>query len=153
MLITTAGKPGAGRKTHQKRRLSLDPATIKILRAHRKRQQEDCSKMGVPYPADGYVFTRDGLGEQPWLPDSVTQRFDRMRDKLGLSCRLHDLRHYTATQLLSGGIDLRTVAGRLGHGGGGSTTLKVYAHWSRPSDQRAAELLSRGLPRKRGRGA
>ena len=25
------------------------------------------------------------------------------------------------------GVDLRTVAGRLGHGGGGATTLKVYA--------------------------
>jgi hypothetical protein len=24
-------------------------------------------------------------------------------------------------------VDLRTVAGRLGHGGGGTTTLKVYA--------------------------
>lgn len=83
------------------------------------------------------------------LPDSVTRRFDRMRDQLGLSCRLHDLRHYTATQLLSGGIDLCTVARRLGHSGGGPTALKVYAHWSRASDQRAAEMLARGLPKQK----
>ncbi len=28
--------------------------------------------------------------------------------------------HYSATELLTAGVDLRTVAGRLGHGGGGA---------------------------------
>ena len=37
------------------------------------------------------------------------------------------LRHYTASQLLAGGIDLRNTAARLGHGGGGATTLRHYA--------------------------
>ena len=60
---------------------------------------------------------------------------------------IHDLRHYTATQMIAAGVDLRTVAGRLGHSGGGSTTLKVYAHWTRPADQHAAELLARQLRR------
>src|SRR4051794_13467251 len=41
----------------------------------------------------------------------------------------HALRHYSATELLAAGVDLRTVAGRLGHGGGGATTLRVYAAW------------------------
>ncbi len=47
-----------------------------------------------------------------------------MTTKLGLRTHLHALRHYSATELLAGGVDLRTVSGRLGHGGGGSTTLK-----------------------------
>ena len=56
------------------------------------------------------------------------------------------MRHYNATQqMLTGGIDLRTAAARLGHGGGGHMTLRVYAHRTRPSDQRAAEILARGL--------
>ncbi len=42
---------------------------------------------------------------------------------------------------LSAGVDLRTVAGRLGHGGGGATTLRVYAAWVSESDRRAAEIL------------
>ena len=36
---------------------------------------------------------------------------------------IHDLRHYSATELIASGVDVLTVAGRLGHGGGGSTTL------------------------------
>lgn len=44
-------------------------------------------------------------------------------------------------------VDLRTVAGRLGHGGGGSTTLKVYAAWVAGADKKAAHLISSRLPR------
>jgi len=51
-----------------------------------------------------------------------------MATKLKLrSTRLHSLRHYSATELVAAGVDLRTVAGRLGHGSSGATTLKVYA--------------------------
>ena len=37
-------------------------------------------------------------------------------------------RHYTASQLLAGGFDLRNTAARLGHSGGGATTLRHYAN-------------------------
>ncbi|MGH3888192.1 MAG: hypothetical protein ACRDSZ_16780 [Pseudonocardiaceae bacterium] len=52
-----------------------------------------------------------------------------------------------ATELLSGGVDLRTVAGRLGHAGGGATTLKVYAAWVAGADTKAADLIASRLPR------
>ena len=38
--------------------------------------------------------------------------------RLGIKSSLHKLRHYNATELLAARVDLRTVAGRLGHGGG-----------------------------------
>src|SRR6185312_4161298 len=44
------------------------------------------------------------------------------------------------------GVDVRTVAGRLGHSGGGVTTLRVYAAWLAEADQRAAEGLARRAP-------
>jgi len=50
---------------------------------------------------------------------------------LGINTHLHALRHYAATELVTSGVDVRTVAGRLGHGGGGTTTLRVYAAWER----------------------
>lgn len=38
---------------------------------------------------DGYIITIN--------PNSVTKAFERLRAKLGLSCRFHDLRHYAAS--------------------------------------------------------
>jgi integrase len=58
--------------------------------------------------------------------------------------RLHDLRHYVATRLLAAGVDVRTVAGRLGHRNA-STTLNVYAHFVHDADEEAAAVLARLL--------
>jgi len=46
-----------------------------------------------------------------------------------------------AKRRLSAGVDLWTVAGRLEHGGGGATTLRVYASFVAAADRRAAEVL------------
>jgi integrase len=72
----------------------------------------------------------------------VTAAFVRLRDNVGLnSVRLHDLRHFAATQLLAAGVPVRTVSGRLGHANP-ATTLNVYAAWLQESDQVAATVLS-----------
>ena len=53
---------------------------------------------------------------------------------------MHDLRHFAATTMLVGGVDIRTAAGRLGHAQS-STTLDIYAHFVRAADERAASGL------------
>jgi hypothetical protein len=63
-----------------------------------------------------------------------------MAHSLGIETMLKSLRHYIATELISAGIDVRTVAGRLGHGGGGATILRVCTAWTSEADQRAAKL-------------
>ena len=77
----------------------------------------------------------------------MTHRYGRMCAELGIDSHLHALRHYSATELLTAGVDLRTVAGRLGHGGGGATTLRVYAAWVGEADRRAAEILGSRMKR------
>ena len=54
--------------------------------------------------------------------------------------RLHDLRHYVATRLLTAGIEVRMVAGRLGQRNP-ATTLNVYAHFVPETDSEAAAAL------------
>jgi integrase len=98
---------------------------------------------------DAYVFSFDPAGRQPMHPDSVTHRFSRLARRLGLRTRLHDLRHYAATQLIAGGVDLRTVSGRIGHAGGGATTLRVCTHFLAAADRQAAEVLEKSLRRPR----
>ena len=65
--------------------------------------------------------------------------------KLDIATVLKELRHYSATELLTAGVDLRTVAGRLGHGDG-TTTLRHYAAWVASADQAAAATAGARMP-------
>jgi DNA-binding transcriptional regulator YhcF (GntR family) len=69
-----------------------------------------------------------------------------MTRAMGLDTQLKCLRHFNATELIAAGVDIRTVAGRLGHSGGGSTTLRFYAAWASEAHQRAAGDLASRLP-------
>jgi integrase len=72
----------------------------------------------------------------------VTQTFIRARKSAGLDhFRLHDLRHFMATQMLSAGVAIRVVSARLAHARA-STTLNVYAHAIPGADVEAAEFIS-----------
>lgn len=133
-------------KTHQHRRIALDDETIEVLRSLLDRRRQHADELGVEWSQDAYVFSPDPDGVLPLVPDTATQRFSRMANRLGIQCSLHGLRHYSATELIAAGVDVRTVAGRLGHGGGGATTLRVYAAWVAEADQRAAVTLSARMP-------
>ena len=132
-------------KTHQQRRIALDGESIAVLRAYRKRRQERALELGIKLPKNAFVFSLAPDSSAHLKPDSVTQRYDRMAKRLSIDTTIHKLRHYSATELIRAGVDIRTVAGRLGHGGGGATTLRVYTAWVAESDQRAAATLAARL--------
>jgi integrase len=136
-------------KTHRKRRLALDPGTLELLVNYKEHCRKAAAAAGVEFDEDGFVFSADGAGRQPWNPDTISRWFAKIAKAAGVGTTLHGLRHYNATQMLSSGIDIRTAAGRLGHAGGRTMTLSVYAHRTRPTDQRAAVLLA-GQLRDRG---
>lgn len=128
-------------KTHASRRVALDATTLSLLLEHHERAAELASACGVELRSDGFVFTRSPDGTVPWRPDAATASFARLRHRAGLDhVRLHDLRHYVATTMLSAGVDIRTVAGRLGHRNA-ATTLNVYSHFLESSDRAAADVL------------
>jgi len=78
-----------------------------------------------------YVFTNSVLA--PWDPDGITRfwREDATRavteGLVSRYMRLHDARHWYATQLVAAGTDLNTVADQLGHSSP-AFTLAVYGH-------------------------
>ena len=91
--------------------------------------------------ANAFVFSNNADGSVPWYPDSVSGSFKRLCQQEGLTnVRLHDLRHFVATQLLGAGVDVRTVAGRLGHRNA-ATTLNAYANFLEQSDRVAADVM------------
>jgi integrase len=143
-------KKGQGRHNRKgkARPVALDGGTIAVLRAHRARCAARVEMAGAQLPADGYLFAADGVGGQPWHPDSVSRRFRNLRTAAGLpETRLHDLRHFVVTTLLGAGFAAPTVAGRVGHSRRATTTLAVYGHRQDHADRAAAELLGRLLDR------
>lgn len=128
-------------KTHASRRIALDPDTVTVLKAQRKRLTARATGCGVKLSDDAHVFSPDPDGLRPLAPNDVTKSFIRVRKRAGLDAvRLHDLRHFAATRLLAAGVPVRTVSGRLGHANA-ATTLGVYAHFVEESDRDAAATL------------
>jgi integrase len=57
------------------------------------------------------VFAHDAAGLKPWKPNWVTKQFIAARKGAWLDhFRLHDLRHFMATQMLSAGVAVPIVS-------------------------------------------
>jgi integrase len=144
LTVETAVKRVTGRsivgetKTHSGRCISLDDATLAMLKDFRS-LRSTIGKDGD----DDFLFT---WRQTPTNPDALTMRFERQAAKVDVHCRLHDLRHAVATHLLSAGVDLAVVSSRLGHATP-KVTLQVYAHALVEKDRQAAEVMAGLLKR------
>jgi integrase len=119
-------------KTRRAYQVSLDADTLTILTQHRHTTGGS---------SNAFVFSHDSDGTSPWKPNWATKEFIRLREATGIPhCRLHDLRHFMATEMLAAGVAIPIVAARLSHARA-STTLNVYAHAVPGGDTDAAEMI------------
>lgn len=124
-------------KTRRCHRVALDRYSNSLLI---EQADQRASKGGLNH--DAFIFSSHPLGLEPWKPNWVTKTFVRARRTAGLDhFRLHDLRHFMATQMLGAGVAIPVVSARLAHARA-STTLNVYAHAIPGADIQAAELIS-----------
>ena len=132
-------------KTGRVRRVSITTQATDALVQHRARAEQAASdNYRLVDPAD-LVFTSDATCRRPWRPELVTRRWERLRAAAGMpGVRIHDIRHFVATELLTAGIDVRTVANRLGHART-STTMDIYWGFVPARDRDAADHLQRVL--------
>jgi integrase len=125
--------------TRGHRTITLDPATVAMLDTHRSEQAALADLERLPSPV--WVLS-DLAGAEPWRPDRLTHVFADARTAAGVEgVRLHDLRHFAATQMLSAGVPVRVVAHRLGHAST-ATTERIYAHWVPGDDVDAADIIA-----------
>lgn len=135
-------------KTRRSHMVALDESSTAALVAQLDRSAVVTSESDG---ADRFVFSLKPDGLKPWRPSWVTKAFIRCRSKSGPPhFRLHDLRHFMATEMLDGGVPITVVSSRLAHART-STTLNVYAQAVPGSDRIAAQQLSDRLTMARSR--
>jgi len=126
-----------------RRRIALDPETVRVLRDWRKVQLEERVAWGPAWTDTGYVFTReDGA---PWHPDRISKIFLRLVAETGLPrIPVHSLRHTSASLALANGVPLKVVQERLGHSSI-AITADVYSHVTEGMDRHAASAIASAL--------
>jgi integrase len=129
-------------KSHRVYRVAIDCSTIRRLVEHRRRAEARATANGLHLGDAAFVFSSRRDGSWPWLPNRVTKTFLAHRRHAAVGrFRLHDLRHFMATQMLNAGVPVPTVSERLGHARA-STTLNVYGHCVPGADHAASEFIS-----------
>ena len=93
---------------------------------------------------DGGRNPLPAAGRRSLVPTTFTFRFKKILKENGLPQNLsvHSLRHTNASLLIAQGVDVRTVAGLLGHSQP-STTLDIYAHAFDKTKREAQEKLGK----------
>ncbi len=119
-------------------RIILDPEDDAVLDEQEAAAKQRATEAGIAFNPSGYIYSPVPDGSVPFHPDTVSKRYARLARRLGIRRSLKNHRHYNATELINAGYNVRTAAGRLGHSGGGTTTLRVYTAWWSEADQRAA---------------
>lgn len=124
-------------KTHAQREMAIGHDLMRALAEHRSRQEKRAADAGVELAKDAFLFAKDPEGLVPWNPNWVSQRFIRLRKKLGWNVRLHDLRHFNASHMAGEGHSIKVIGARLGHSD--ERTTMRYLHVRSQDDQAAAK--------------
>jgi len=145
VVVVVGGVAEKTTKTDRSRKVALDIVGLTLLKHHQEQATKWITEAGGELAPDAFVFSPFVEATVPYRPDNVTSFFIRVRDEVGApNVRLHDLRHFTATQLISAGMDVRTVADVLGHSDP-SMTLRVYSHVIEERSRAAAVIMGQVL--------
>jgi integrase len=143
--------PGGGfregpTKGKRSRVIPLAPGELEELEAHRLGCEIACAEAGVELRRRGFMFTMPShpSGAAPMRPDYVTNRTRKLTSG---ELHPHAVRHYFATELVAGGVDVRTGAALLGHADNGELLLSTYAHVRDEQHEGAAGVVSGRLRR------
>lgn len=125
------------------RQLALSADVLEELKEHKTRQDAEYKFLGFRPDHDLVFISEVGT---PIVPRNFQRTWTILKRDTGVSnIRLHDLRHLHVSFLVKKGIDLRTIADRVGHTNP-SFTLDTYSHMLEGQRQTAAISLIEMLP-------
>jgi integrase len=123
--------------------IGLSERVIRALRRQAERQRLQRIAAGLRYRDQDLVFTRaDG---QPLRPEYVLRHLHQLSDTAGLPrIRVHDLRHFAATTMLSAQVPLAITSKTMRHSTL-STTTEIYGHLLRHAAHQAVDAIDLAL--------
>jgi integrase len=138
-VVPIKGGPSFGDPKSKARTIKLDDATLAALRRHPETQKLERDLAGSALRGRlPDLLQRAGRRHQS---HRLREWFRKHRKAAGIpKGSLHVLRHTCATLALSKGIDLTTLARRLGDDE--VTVLQTYSHLVPSADERAADVLA-----------
>lgn len=117
------------------RDLQIPEPLMKILKEHKKRQQEGSRLFSDNYRVCG--------GERPLRDTSIENKNKAFAKAANLPhIRIHDFRHTHASLLVNEGINIQEIARRLGHADV-QMTWNTYSHLYPREEERAVEILNK----------
>ena len=113
--------------------------------AEQLREYKEWWQIHRPYYTDERfefaLFKNDSL--MPYSPNTYLHWLKKILKKANLTdVTLHSLRHTNISLQIMAGIDVKTVAGRVGHSQT-STTTDIYSHFLHTSDVKASNVLDK----------
>ena len=127
------------------RTVSLPASTMLLLKDYQEEQLSEQELLADKWIASDRIFTKwNGEPAHPHSFASWLNRFTANHDLPHISP--HNFRHMNATYLIVSGIDIRTVAGKLGHTQT-STTVNTYAQFLKEAEKKTADAMEELLTR------
>ena len=139
----SVGKLGRSKTNAGKgRQIPFNSDLRKVIADHRRWYVR---KIGEPKP-EWYVFPgRQGKGTNPRPLDptrpvgDITSAWETLRERCGVRCRLHDLRHTAATKMAESGVPESTMLALMGHMS--RAMLERYSHIRMKAKREAVKSL------------
>lgn len=125
-------------KDYEVRTITLNEHCIELVKLLQAEKRREAQRLGTYWKNGEWLFTQiDGEIINPQTP---TVQFRKFLDRHGLERKkFHALRHSSATLLLYGGANIKTVQQRLGHAD--IVTTNKYLHAVQEADEQAANIL------------
>lgn len=125
------------------RRISVNDTLLDLLQEYKESQR----KKGYICRDNNRLFVT--WDNKPMMPQTISKWFQVFLAKNKLQpLTFHGLRHTSATFLISRGMDIETVAGRLGHSTS-ATTHNIYSHFLKSKDRQAADIMEDTFSKKK----
>ena len=125
-------------KDYEVRTVTVNQSCLELIRMLQAEKFRTAQRLGTQWQGENWIFTT--WNGEIMNPQTPTKQFSKFLERHGLRHRkFHSLRHTSATLLLYGGVNIKQVQGRLGHGD--IETTNKYLHVLEEADVEAAKTL------------